>query len=464
MYFFVPLLLRKPIWSHALSLIGFWGLAFFYPMQGVHHFLLSPIPMYAQYGAVVATIAVEIVVFTVIVNFFGTLHGRSDAIRGNLAIRWFYTGMVIYAITCFQCAFQVTLTFQKIIHFTDWVVAHAHMVMFGVFGFWIIGMFVELWPRAVGRPWVGAAAAHRALLADARSGSSLMVIDLTAAGLVQGFSWAGLAHWGESVVASMPFWWARTVAGLLIIAGQGLFFWALWATARQPAGAPEPDAVAAGGGGGALMERFGASFLIAGVLTFLLGFFLQGLMPVITLRKLPIADGRGDRAARPARVRPAGARTIPDEFRRDFGTPGPESFAQRAAAREGEVHRRGLLALPLAVRAPGLEGGPALRPGVDGRRVPEPDEPAASLRHAARRARSDPRGGQALERLAHGAPLRSAQRRAVLGDAGVPVVLRRRPAPDRARRSRSSPTCSGSGAGSRRSRRRLQPRRCRRDR
>ena len=65
-----------------------------------------------------------------------------------------------------------------------------------------------------------------------------MVVDLTAAGLVQGFSWAGSAHWGESVVASMPFWWARTVAGLLIIAGQGLFFYALWATARQPRRAP----------------------------------------------------------------------------------------------------------------------------------------------------------------------------------------------------------------------------------
>ena len=74
--------------------------------------------------------------------------------RGNLAIRWFYTGMIMYAITCFQCAFQVTLTFQRIIHFTDWVVAHAHMVMFGVFGFWIMGVFIELWPRAVGRPWV----------------------------------------------------------------------------------------------------------------------------------------------------------------------------------------------------------------------------------------------------------------------------------------------------------------------
>ena len=233
MYFFVPLLLRKPIWSHALSLIGFWGIAFFYPMQGVHHFLFSPIPMYAQYGAVVATIAIEAVVFTVLVNFFATLHGRSDAVRSNLAIRWFYTGMVMYGITCLQCAFQVTLTFQKIIHFTDWVVGHAHMVMFGVFGFWIFGMFVELWPRAVGHRW-----AHPRLLTAhywlTFTGLTLMVIDLTAAGLVQGYLWANLAPWAESLIASAPFWWTRSLAGLIIIAGQVLFLWELWATARGP--------------------------------------------------------------------------------------------------------------------------------------------------------------------------------------------------------------------------------------
>jgi cytochrome c oxidase cbb3-type subunit 1 len=246
MYFFVPLLLRKPIWSHALSLIGFWGLAFFYPMQGVHHFLFSPIPMYAQYGAIVATIAVEIVVLTVVVNFFGTLHGRSDAVRGNLAVRWFFTGIVMYAITCFQCAFQVTLTFQKIIHFTDWVVGHAHMVMFGVFGFWIMGVFIELWPRAWGRPWVS----PQSLTIHywfTLIGLALMVVDLTAAGLVQGFSWASLDHWGVSVVASMPFWWTRTVAGLIIIAGQVPFFYALWATARKGRESPAPASAAAVG-------------------------------------------------------------------------------------------------------------------------------------------------------------------------------------------------------------------------
>ena len=44
MYYFVPILLKKPIWSHGLSLVGFWGLAFFYPLNGIHHFLYTPIP------------------------------------------------------------------------------------------------------------------------------------------------------------------------------------------------------------------------------------------------------------------------------------------------------------------------------------------------------------------------------------------------------------------------------------
>ena len=66
------------------------------------------------------------------------------------------------------------------------------------------------------------------------------------------------------------------------------------------------------------MERFGASFLIAGVITFLLGFFLQGAMPVLTLRNVPVATVEEvAREIPPEFVQLA--EDYPEEFARHFG-------------------------------------------------------------------------------------------------------------------------------------------------
>ena len=75
------------------------------------------------------------------------------------------------------------------------------------------------------------------------------------------------------------------------------------------------------------MERFGASFLIAGVITFLLGFFLQGAMPMLTLRKLPVASIEEIAQTIPPEFHQLAA-DYPDEFRRDFGEVTPASFAR----------------------------------------------------------------------------------------------------------------------------------------
>ena len=82
------------------------------------------------------------------------------------------------------------------------------------------------------------------------------------------------------------------------------------------------------------MERFGASFLIAGVVTFLLGFFLQGWMPVITLRKLPIATVEEIAQNVPASFHEL-ASDYPEEFQKTFGEPNPETFAR--ALRQGKA-------------------------------------------------------------------------------------------------------------------------------
>jgi cytochrome c oxidase cbb3-type subunit 1 len=157
--------------------------------------------------------------------------------------------MIGYFITCFQCAFQTTLTFQRLIHFTDWVVAHAHLVMFGVFSFWIIGMMVYLWPKLCNAPW----------WSDRLNGwvywimtISLiaMFLDLTIAGVVEGYLWQTLAPWERSLTAAQPFWHTRTITGIGVITATSLQIYNMWMTARSRASASTPlegePAVAAG--------------------------------------------------------------------------------------------------------------------------------------------------------------------------------------------------------------------------
>jgi len=231
MYFFVPMILRKPIWSHSLSVIGFWALAFFYPLGGVHHFLISPIPDYVEFGAITTTIAIEIVVTTVVVNFFMTLRGKWSALRTSMPIRWFYAGAIMYFMTCLQCSFQVTWTFQKIIHFTDWVVAHAHLIMYGTFTFWLFGTIDWLWPRVTGREWYSDKLRgwHFWL---SLIGIATLFFDLTMAGLIHGYMQKDLNHWMDIINASVPFWWVRTFAGGLILAGFMCMLFNMIATAR----------------------------------------------------------------------------------------------------------------------------------------------------------------------------------------------------------------------------------------
>ncbi len=231
MYYFVPILLKKPIWSHGLSLVGFWGLAFFYPLNGIHHFLFTPIPDFLEYGAIVSTIAVEFVVTTVIINFFGTLWGSGKEIVTNLPIRWFYTGMVLYFVTCAQCALQVTHTFQAMIHFTDWVVGHAHLVMFGVFTMWFFGMMTYLFPRLLKQPWYSRTLCEWHYWMSL-GGLVVMFLDLTFAGIFQGFYLASLQPWEVSIDGSYPFWVVRLFAGLVMIGGQVVFVYNLWKTWR----------------------------------------------------------------------------------------------------------------------------------------------------------------------------------------------------------------------------------------
>ena len=234
-YYLLPVAMKKPLYSHALSIIGFWGLAFFYPMNSAHHYLFSPIPMWTQYASIVASIGVHVVVYTVVFNLIATVASDWKQLVDNPPIRWIFFGTIAYLITCIQCAVQVTLSFQTIIHFTDWVVGHSHFVLFGVFSFWITGWMYYLLPR-IWRTEIFSDSLARWHFWLTALGISIMQIDLLAAGVMQGNMWKSLAPFIDSVAASVPFWWVRTFSGIMILAGEGCFIvniYLTWQESRQ---------------------------------------------------------------------------------------------------------------------------------------------------------------------------------------------------------------------------------------
>ena len=220
-YFFLPASVKAPIYSHKLSLIGFWSLAFFYPFVGLHHYLYSPIADWAETIAIVSSMMLIVPVWTVLQNFFGTMAGRWRDLGTNLPAKFLIVGAVLYLIGCFQGSMEALRSLQQPTHFTDFVVGHSHITVFGTFVMWAIAGAVYVWPR------VTRSSPSSFRLANAgfwlmTIGIVAMVLVLTTQGLQQGFMLIAQADWMDSVNAMRPYWWLRTLTGIAMGVGTSL--------------------------------------------------------------------------------------------------------------------------------------------------------------------------------------------------------------------------------------------------
>jgi cbb3-type cytochrome c oxidase subunit I len=215
-YFVIPAATGRPIYSHFLSMLGFWLLFFLYPLNGTHHYVFSVIPMPAQVGAIAASALLGVTVVIVVTNLFLSMRGAGIVPR-DPGLRFVATGTLFYLIVSVQGASQAQMAVNQTVHFTDWVVGHSHLAMLGFATFSAMGGLVHAWQRI---PW----ARYNARAVDAAFwlitlGVVVMVSDLTLAGIRQGLLWQSDASWIVSVEASKPYWLVRTLSGIPLAAG-----------------------------------------------------------------------------------------------------------------------------------------------------------------------------------------------------------------------------------------------------
>lgn len=236
-YYVFPVRTEQPIYSHFLSMVGFWLLFFAYPLNGTHHYVYSSIPMDTQRAAITASVIMGFNVILVVTNLLMSLRGQAALVKQDMPLLFVWSGVIFYLVVSLQGSLQALMPMQRYIHFTDWVIGHSHLAMLGFASFIALGGIAHIWERTAHCNY------HPGYMKLAywliTGGLLLMFVDLTIGGLLEGRLWNNGAPWMDSIRLSSEFWMIRVFAGIPIILGFAAFMAGL--TARSDTRILKPD-------------------------------------------------------------------------------------------------------------------------------------------------------------------------------------------------------------------------------
>lgn len=231
-FYVIPYITNTPLYSHTLSLIGFWTLIVFYSHIGAHHILQAPIPNGLKAVAVADSLSMVIPVFTVLANLWLTARGRGGVVLRHPAGRFVLAGTIWYLLTCVQGPLQSLPSLQKVTHFNNWTIGHSHIAVLGFSGFIALGGLWLVLPQLTQRRVYSG----KLVLAQfwlITFGLTGFFAVLTIAGLIQGQAWYN----GEVVVRVLPevhpYMILRLAFGLSIITGALVGLYNVWMTLRR---------------------------------------------------------------------------------------------------------------------------------------------------------------------------------------------------------------------------------------
>jgi cytochrome c oxidase cbb3-type subunit 1/cytochrome c oxidase cbb3-type subunit I/II len=223
-YYVIPRATRTPLYSHTLSLLGFWSLIVVYTHIGTHHLLQVPVPTWLKVVAIVDSVCMVIPVMAFLINIWYTAKGKLGEIHADVGAKFVFTGTIMYFFVSIQGSMMSLPDVQRVTHFNNWVVAHAHIGVLGFAGMIALGGVYYVVPRLSGRPLFSR------ILADFQYWMILIgvvgfTVVLTIAGLIQGNAWIN----GETIYRVLPeihvYYVVRAGLGLIIFSSAVLGFY-----------------------------------------------------------------------------------------------------------------------------------------------------------------------------------------------------------------------------------------------
>lgn len=232
-YYLIPKVLGRPIRSYSLSLVGFWALAFFYSLNGIHHLIGGPVPTWLITVSITASVMMVIPVAATGVNFHTTMQGRFSALRHSPTLAFVVAGAMIYTAVSLQGSAEALRTVNRVTHFTHFTVAHAHLGVYGFASMILFGAYYFIVPRLVNWEWPRPALIRWHFWL-ALGGIALYFVSLTIGGWIEGTWMLDAARpFGDVVDATKPYLLARSVGGAMMLAAHLVFAYHYWLMVRR---------------------------------------------------------------------------------------------------------------------------------------------------------------------------------------------------------------------------------------
>ncbi|MFD0940234.1 cytochrome-c oxidase, cbb3-type subunit I [Pedobacter boryungensis] len=147
MYYFLPKMAGRPVYSYKLSILHFWSLIFIYIWAGPHHLLYTSLPGWAQSLGVAFSIMLIAPSWGGMINGLLTLRGAWDKVREDVTLKFMVVALTAYGMATFEGPLLSLKQINGVAHFTDWIVAHVHVGALGWNGFLTFGILYWLIPR-----------------------------------------------------------------------------------------------------------------------------------------------------------------------------------------------------------------------------------------------------------------------------------------------------------------------------
>lgn len=146
MYYFLPKMANRPVYSYKLSILHFWSLIFIYIWAGPHHLLYTSLPSWVQSLGVVFSLMLIAPSWGGMINGLLTLRGAWDKVRTEPTLKLMLVALTSYGMATFEGPMLSLKQVNAIAHFTDWIPAHVHIGALGWNGFMTFAILYYLIP------------------------------------------------------------------------------------------------------------------------------------------------------------------------------------------------------------------------------------------------------------------------------------------------------------------------------